>query len=254
MKFFIDDREIKTINTGAIIEGSLNLVSRCANFSYVFDDKNLEFENYKAKLGSKVLIKNDSNKNIFKGKITSINYQSESKIIQITAHDFLYELVNQKVIGRYKGDFLNIISKAISSNNFIKSVKKFLDDEINIVSFGDLSSYDVIKLAATKLFGDEFKIYLDGDSNIEVLIPSVSSSKGDFRIGENIISSNFNSSSSGNLSTIVSLGNDNIVSGSLIRVIEPKNGFFGYFIVEKDKHIYDFVHTMELQIKERTFN
>ena len=105
-----------------------------------------------------------------------------------------------------------------------------------------------------KLFGDEFKIYLDGDSNIEVLIPSVSSSKGDFRIGENIISSNFNSSSSGNLSTIVSLGNDNIVSGSLIRVIEPKNGFFGYFIVEKDKHIYDFVHTMELQIKERTFN
>ena len=76
MKFFIDDREIKTINTGAIIEGSLNLVSRCANFSYVFDDKNLEFENYKAKLGSKVLIKNDSNKNIFKGKITSINYQS----------------------------------------------------------------------------------------------------------------------------------------------------------------------------------
>lgn len=250
MKFFIDGKEIKTVISGATISGSLNLVSRCASFSYIYSPIDKEFEIYKAKIGSLVLIKNES-KNIFQGKITSINYQAESKVIQIQAKDLFSILLETKPIGRFKGNLLNVLKQVLDKNNIIPVVNNFIKNEINIVNFGELTSFDVIKIAINKVYGDDFKLFLDGDLNLNILFPLISNSKADFIIGENIISSNFSSSKIGNTSIITAIGNNEIVSGSVIRVIEPNNGFFGYFVVQKDRHVYSLGHIMELEIKER---
>ena len=163
-------------------------------------------------------------------------------------------MLETKVKGRYKGTFDAILSKIIGNFNIISKIKTIVQDEINIVSFGDLSLYDILLIASEKVFKDDFKLYVDGDSKLNILLPLVGESKLDLVFGQNIISSSFSINNEGSSSNITAIGDSSFVSGSIIRLIEPESGLSGYFIVEKDTHNFSDVYTMTLSIKERKFD
>lgn len=248
MKFYIDGKEIKTVITNAEISGSLELVSRMALFSYIYDSS---FENYKAKTGSKILIKNDSNENIFQGNITSITQSKDKKSVLIQAQDFLYPLLNTKVAGRFKGLFLPVLKNIVKEFEIINTVKEYLSKQVNILSLGKLSQYDIISVISRKIYGEEVKIYLDGNSKMKFLLPDISNSIATFTFGKNIISATFTSEDKKNISSVKVLENKDVVSGSVIKIIDEVNQNSGYFVVTKDKHVYGKIHTMNLELRER---
>lgn len=253
MKFLIDFVEVKTVIEGAVIQGSTNLVSREATFSYVYNPDDSDFPSHLVMVGSIVLIQNDDNKNIFRGFVKTIRYNAESKLVEITAQDELSALVNQKIKGRFKGNLIAVIKKVLGGFNInLDLILKFVD-ELNIISFGELSIYDVIFRAIQKVYDGEFKIHVDGNSKLKILFPLIANCKGDFIIGKNIISSSFSANKDNNLSVIEAIGDDEVTSGSIIRVLDPDSGLFGYFTVEKDRHTYEKVHKMRLELKERKF-
>jgi len=248
MKFYIDDKEIKTVITNAETSGSLELVSRMALFSYIYDSS---FENYKAKTGSNVLIKDDNNENVFQGNITSITQSKDKKNVLIQAQDFLYPLLNTKITGRFKGLFLPVLKDIVKEFEVINTIKEYLTKQVNVLSLGQLSKYDIISVISRKIYGEEVKIYLDGNSKMKFLLPDVSGSTATFTFGKNIISASFTSENKKNISSIKTLENKDVVSGSVIKIVDEVNQNSGYFIVTKDKHAYGKINTMELELKER---
>ncbi len=252
MKFIIDGTEIKTVTINALIEGSINSVSRHASFSYIYNPDDSEFKTYKAKIGSDVVIKNDSGKNIFKGEVTQISFQAGSNLIQIEAQDNLYKLLKTKLTGRFRGALDRIISKLISEFDISFMIISFLTTKINILNLGHLSIYDIIHIAVSKVFEkDGFKIYLDGDNKLKILTPYIDSVKREFYAKRDIIQASYSCDEKSNISNIKTSGDDAIVSGCVIRVIDNEIGALGDFIVESDRHTYSDIHLMELKLKER---
>lgn len=252
MKFFIDDKEIKTVNKGATIKGCLSLVSRCANFSFIYNENDSNFEKYKAKINSDVTIENDEGKNIFKGFVSIINYNQNEKTVEIEALDYFSFLLNSKIAGRFSGGVLSALNKLLSGFNIYSSLIKNIKKELNVISFGSLSRYDILEILIKNMYEkEEFKLYLDGDNSINVLLPLRDNSKGDFKIGENIISAYFSQEGFENISRITAIGNDDVVSGTIIKIIDPKNNKSGYFTVKSDIHTYADFHIMDLELKER---
>ena len=254
MKFYIDGIEIKTVTEGAEITGGLDLPSRSALFSYVYNNEEYMKFKYKAKVGSHVIIKNDSDKKIFTGKVTEINYFKDKNLIKIQAQDMFYELIKIKIKGRYKGTLASILKDFMNkykiTSSIITKITTVLQKELNILSLGKLSVYDIILIAARKIFGKEVKLYLDGDSGIHVLIPRLLDPAANFSIGKNIIDADFSANEKNNFSSLTVNGDENIVSGSVIS-IEDENGNKGTFIVQKDRHIYGNIYKTVLNVKER---
>ena len=253
MKFIINNIEIKTVLKNAVIRGSFAVVSRCAIFSYIYNPNASNFQNYKAKIGYSVLIKDDNGKNIFQGIITNIDYKTDSKFVTIYAKDRLFMLANTKIKGRFKDTFLSIMRSFVSKFSFANKIFEFLKEEINIVSLGKFTKYDILKFAVSKIFKDEFKIYLDGDSNLKVAVAAVSENKGEFELGKNILSSVFSSRFNKNTGRIIAFGDNNVVTGSLIKIIDKTGKNSGYFLVKEDVHTFGDSHLMELELEERRF-
>ena len=252
MKFIIDDNEIKTVIKGATIKGSLSLVSRSANFSFIYNENDPDFKKYRAKINSTVTIKNDDNKNIFSGFITRINYLADTKIIEIEASDYFSILLNENVTGRFAGKLLTAINKLLSGLNIFSNIKTSIENKLNVVSLGNLTRYDILEIFMKNIYAkEEFKLYVDGNSSINILLPFRDNSKGDFIFGENIISAYFSQDNFYNLAKITAIGNENVVSGAVIRIIDKLNNKDGYFTVKNDTHIYGDTYTMELELKER---
>ena len=254
MKFYIDGAEIKTVTEGAEITGGFDLPSRTALFSYVYNNESyMKFE-YKVKVGSHVVIKNDNDNKIFTGKVTEITYFKDKNLIKIQAQDMFYELVKRKIKGRYKGTFISILKDFMNkykiTSSIITKITTVLQKEINILSLGKLSVYDIVLVAARKIFGKEIKLYLDGESRIHVLIPRFLDPAANFSIGKNIIDVDFSANEKNNFSSLTVNGDENVVSGSVVS-IEDENGNKGIFIVQKDRHIYGNIYKTVLTVKER---
>lgn len=273
MKFIIDDNEIKTVNKNAAIQGAMNLVARCASFSYICIQDG-EFKAYKAKINSNVLIKNDNNENIFKGRVTSIYYNPDDKTVQIQAEDMLSLLTKIKISGRFKENIISFIKNSFKDISIIQKIIDFLNDflnkktripnfnnlgkikdKINIVSLGGMTIYDILQIAVSKMHKTDFKIYLTGNSEIKFLIPSAANAKKELIIGKNVLSASFCAKENDeNIASIKAIGDDSIVSGTTVKLIDLNNGAIGYFTVEKDKHVYSDIYTMDLELKERKFD
>lgn len=280
MKFYINTTQIKTVKKGASIEGSLNSVSRIASFSYIYDSKDPNFKDYKARTGFLVLIKNDSNENIFIGLVLSLSYDANSMTMSVTATDLFSVLLNKKIAGRFKGDFITIFNKVMSGYKFTSGIldkiqkfmqkdlfvnfKKLLDgfslssyylekyaDKLNVISLGNLSAYDILSIAASKIYGDEFKFYIDGNCRINILLPLYSPPVAELFMGKDIISSSFSVTDGQNRASIMAFGNDKVVAGTTVRIIDPSKNVNGNFVVENDSHIYTNAHTMQLGLRER---
>ena len=82
-------------------------------------------------------------------------------------------------------------------------------------------------------------------------MPLKDNSKGDFILGKNVISAQFSQDGFENIAKITAIGNENVVSGTVIKIIDPKNNKIGYFTVKNDIHTYGNIYTMELDLKER---
>ncbi len=253
MKFFIDNVEIQTVIKGATISGSLNLVSRTAAFSYFYSTYDLLFKKYKAKIGSSVLIKNNSDKKIFIGKITEINYIKEKNIVQIQAQDMLYPLMHIKTKGRFQGEFLSSIKSIIKEFSFAKNITAFFSKQINILNLGGLSLYDILQIAIKKIYGDYVKIYIDGSLSVHILMPKSDAPKAELVAGKNIISCFFSTNDEENRAKIIICGNENIVSGMVVKIIDTEKNISGTFVVESDKHVFKNTYTTELNLIERKF-
>ena len=252
MKFIIDDNEIKTVIKGATIKGCLSLVSRNASFSFIYNENDSNFEKYKAKVHSKVTIKNDNDKNIFSGFITTINYVRERKLIEIEASDYFSILLNKNVTGRFTGTLFANIKKLLDGFSIFSNIKTAITKKLNVVSLGNLTYYDILEIFMKNIYEtEEFKLYVDGDSSINVLLPFRDNSKGDFILGENVISAYFSKDSFYNIAKIKAIGNENVVSGTVIRLIDKANNKDAYFTVKSDIHTFGDIYTMELELKER---
>jgi len=250
MKFFIGDTEIKTVVKGALIKGSVNLVSRSAAFSFVSSDEIGGRLQYRAKIGSKVTITNNG-KNIFKGNIVKIEYIKDKSIVNIEAEDILKEYLGKKIIGRIKGHFTTVISTLGCKVNILQSFKDILKKEINIVNLEKLSVYDILKIIFKEFFKADFKIYVDGDGKINILLPFKDSSIADIVLQKDVIEASYKSEFLQNGARIKAIGNDDVISGRVIRLIDYNRGISSYFVVEKDSHSYGDIHTIELELAER---
>lgn len=244
MKFYIDNKEVKTINTGASIKGTFNSPSRTASFSYIYKKG---IEETKAKYESSVLIENDDNKPLFRGLITKLVYYPSESLIEIEAKDLLSTLLETKIEGRYKGTLIEIISELFGNFDFLNMPG--ILNELNIVSLGGLSAFDIIQIAVSQIFGDDIKIYLDGNSKFKILIPSIMKPDAELITGRDIISAVFMKDENSNSAKITAFNNDNVISGSIIK-IKDKN-IEGCFLVESDIHTYSYQNTMTLNLKER---
>lgn len=251
MKFLINDVEIKTVLKGAKISGCLGLLSRSAAFSFPCTEEIPETMAYTAKVGYGVVIKNDDNKNIFKGKITKIEYSLDKNIVNVEARDLLEEFLYKKIKGRFKGKPLQIFDILKCKFSVINNIANFFKKEINIVNLGKMSVYDIIKVILTELFGSNFKLYIDGYGKIKLLLPLIDKSVRTLILGEDIISASFSADKDNNSSKIKATGRDDVVSGSIIKIVDVMAGVENTFVVESDVHIYNDVHIMELVVKER---
>ncbi len=263
MNVEIDNKEILLLLSGVLIYGSFNTIARNASFSFLYDENNAEFQNIKAKTGSKVVIK-DNSKTVFKGRVTRVEYFPAEKRIQILAQDSLSLLLNRKLTGRFSGDILSVISQAIKELNldgavdFIKDAFSFEIKTLilqsyntNILSFKTLSAYDIISAALYKYFKNNFKLYIDGNSKLKLFTPFLSTPKDELAFGSDIISSSFSCNEEENLCQIKAFGNLEIVSGKVITLNNSQKN--GQFVVIEDVHEYKAVHTMTLLLKERSF-
>lgn len=251
MKFFLNDNEIKMVLKGATIQGNLGLVSRIASFSYPFCADIPQTLQYKAQIGSTVVIENDSNKKIFKGKVSKITLDEKQKIITLEAHDELLDMLLTFPKGRFKGKMLTVLSNLKCKFKALDTIEKFLNRDINIVNLGKLNLFEIIKLILKKFFGDEFKLYIDGYGNLSVLLPFINNKKAVFKMGKDIISAEFSSDKKQNTAKITAFGNDEAVSGAVIEIIDDKKGVSGHFLIEKDVHTFSDNHIMDLYLKER---
>lgn len=251
MKFFIDDKEIKTVLDNAVCEGNINLASRCVRFSYIYSIDNPNFPQYKVKNGSIVNLKNDNNENIFQGYVTSISYKTYENVVSIQAYDYLYFLLNKKVKGRFRGTFISILKNFLDKNYSIGEILKNLKNRINTISFGNLSAYDILQFALYYIFGEGYKIYIDGDSRLKIINSNSVSPSTILTIGNEIISSSFSLKYGENIGFIRAFDNKNVISGCVITIIDKTGNISGDFIVQSDKHIYRNTNIMELYIKER---
>ena len=122
-------------------------------------------------------------------------------------------------------------------------------NELNIISLGGLSAFDIIQIAVSQIFGDDIKIYLDGNSKFKILIPSIMKPDAELITGRDIISAFFMKDENSNSAKITAFNNDDVISGSIIK-IKVKN-IEGCFLVESDIHTYSYQNTMTLNLKER---
>ncbi len=251
MKIFINDTEIKTILKGVSIQGSLSSASRIAKFEFVYSPLS-DIPEYRVKIGSNVLI-SDNNMNVFKGEVIEIVYIEEQNIIKIQAQDYVSLLLKTYVKGRYQGSLFEIISKVLGGFNFNLGVDlNKIKQSINIVSFGNLTAFDVITSALYALYKDDFKLYTDGYSNLKVLFPLVSKSSFELDCRKNVVSSMFKADVKGGFSKITIRDvNSYIVAGDVIKLVDFDKKISGEFVVEDDCHIFSDTHLVTLTLKER---
>jgi len=253
MRFFINDKEIKTVISGASLEGSIDLVSRTIHFAYVYSGDNQNFPKYKVKIGANVKLQNDKGENVFQGFINSIDYKTNENIVSIQAVDYMYLLLHRQVTGRFRGTFLSIINKFIGKHQSVQDFLKNLKNKINVISFGNLSAFDILRFCTSFVYGKHCKIYMDGNQKIKVFNYVTMKPVAKLKIGQEVISSSFSTNMLEDTSSIIAFDNKDVIAGCVIKIIDENGKNSGDFLVQSDRHVYtNTKNTMELQLKERS--
>lgn len=203
----IDDVEIKTVLDGMTFSGAKDIVSRQLAFSFLCNPLKKEIPVYKVSVGSRVEWKED-NKTLFLGYVEELPYNSDDDTISLTCQDLLTHLVRSTFIGRMRGTLVEIANNICGAFGIKNGIETNNTHVHNIVSDGDLTYYDVLKVACDTMF-DRYTLYMDGDTLR--LINGEQEPVNSFEIGVNIRGSQFNQSMSDMVTRVLIINNEGLV-------------------------------------------
>ena len=206
----IDDVEIKTVLDGVQWSGAKDIVTRQLSFSFLFNPLKKDIPFYKVSVGSRVEWKED-NKTLFLGYVEEMPYNTDADTITLTCQDLMTRLVRSTFIGRMQGtlnELANNICGTFGIKNGINSDNTHIH---NIVSDGDLTYYDVLKVACDIMF-DRYNLYMDGDT-LKLATHEVQNT---FEIGYNIRLSSFKQSIADMVNRVLIIDNN----GKVLQAVE----------------------------------
>ena len=216
----IDDVEIKTILDGMNWSGAKDIITRQLSFSFLNNPLKKEIPLYKVSVGSKVEWK-ENDKTLFLGYVEQMPYSTDEDTITLTCQDLMSRLVRSTFIGRMQGtlnDLANNICALFGIKNGIASNNTHTH---NIVSDGDLTYYEVLKVACDSMF-DRYTLYMEGDTL--KLITNSEEITNTFKIGENIRVSQFNQSMSDMVTRVLVIDNE----GKVLDAVEDTENLQKY--------------------------
>lgn len=218
----INGVEILTVEDGSVVwEGAKDIVTRSLSFSFLYNPQVEDMPRYNCKVGDRVeWIGND--KTLFLGYIESTQYNTDDDSISITCHDYASRLARSKYVGRMRGTLNELANNICGSFNIKNGINVDNSHVHNIVSDGDLTYYEVLKIACDTMF-QRYTLYMDGDT-LKLADDDV---VAEFTIGQNIRSSNFSQSASDMVTKVLVIDND----GSLLNSVEDEDNLekFGLF-------------------------
>ena len=214
----IDDVEIKTILDGMNWSGAKDIVTRQLSFSFLNNPLKKEIPLYKVSVGSKVEWK-ENDKTLFLGYVEQMPYSTDEDTITLTCQDLMSRLVRSTFIGRMRGT-LNELASNICALFGIKNGINISNTHVhNIVSDGDLTYYEVLKVACDSMF-ERYALYMEGDT-LKFAKHNVINT---FKIGENIRVSQFNQSMSDLVTRVLVIDNN----GKILNAVEDKENLQKY--------------------------
>lgn len=217
----IDGVEILTVLDGFSWSGARDICTRQLSFSFLYNPLKKDVPQYKVKVGSKVEWK-EENKTLFLGYVEEMPYNTDDDTITLTCQDLMTRLVRSTFIGRMKGTLNDIANNICSTFNIKNGIETNNTHVHNIVSTGDLTYYDVLKIACDTVF-DRYTLYMDGDT-IKITDKNIVDS---YSIGYNIRSSNFRQSIADMVTRVIIIDNE----GKVLDAVENTENLqeFGLF-------------------------
>lgn len=217
----IDNVEIKTVLDGVQWDGARDIVTRQLSFTFLYNPLKKEIPEYKVSVGSRVEWIED-NKTLFLGYVEEMPYNTDEDTISLTCRDLMARLVRSTFVGRMKGtltELANNICGIFGIKNGIESDDTHIH---NIVSTGDLTYYDVLKMACDSVF-ENYTLYMNGDT-LSLAKDEVIDT---FQIGYNIRSSSFRQSISDMVTKVIVIDNE----GKILDTVEDTENLqkFGLF-------------------------
>lgn len=200
----IDDVEIKTVLDGVQWSGAKDVVSRQLVFSFLCNPLKKEIPVYKVSVGSRVEWK-EGEKTLFLGYVEELPYNTDDDTISLTCQDLMTRLIRSTFIGRMQGTLVELANNICGLFGIKNGIESDNTHVHNIVSDGDLTYYDVLKVACDTMF-DRYTLYMDGDTLR--LITGEQEPVNSFEIGVNIRGSRFTQSMSNMVTRVLVIDNN----------------------------------------------
>lgn len=200
----IDDVEIKTVLDGVQYSGAKDIVTRQLAFSFLFNPLKKDIPVYKVSVGSRVEWKED-NKTLFLGYVEEMPYNTDDDTITLTCQDLMARLVRSTFIGRMQGTLKELANNICGTFGIKNGIETENTQIHNIVSNGDLTYYEVLKIACDTLF-DRYTLYMEGDTL--KLITGEQEPVNSFKIGLNIRGSQFKQSMADMVTRVLVIDNE----------------------------------------------
>lgn len=217
----IDGEEILTTLEGISWSGAKDICTRTLTFSLLYNPLKDDIPSYKFSVGSKVeFIENDKTR--FLGYIETMPYSTDSDTISLTCQDLTTRLIRSTFIGRMRGTLTEIANNICGIFGIKNGIKSNSRHNNNIVSEGDMSYYEVLRLACDAVY-DRYALYMEGDT-LKIASQDVIDT---FEIGYNIRSSSFSQSISNMVNKVLIINNE----GKVLQAVENKEDIqkFGLF-------------------------
>ena len=217
----IDGVEILTVIEGLNWSGARDKSTRTLSFSFMYNPLKKDIPKYKVKIGSKVEWK-ENDKTLFLGYVEEMPYNTDDDSISFTCQDLLSRLYRSTFVGRMKGTLTELANKICATFGIKNGIVSNSNHIHNIVSEGDLTYIDVLKIACDNVF-DNYTFYMDGDT----LKITESDIVDTFEIGYNIRSSSFTQSMTNMINKVLIISNE----GQIMKSIENTSDIqeFGLF-------------------------
>jgi hypothetical protein len=200
----IDNTEILTVLDGMTFSGAKDIITRQLVFSFLCNPLKKEIPLYKVNVGSKVEWKED-NKTLFLGYVEELPYNTDEDTITLTCQDLMTRLVRSTFIGRMQGTLTELANNICGTFGIKNGIESDSTHVHNIVSTGDLTYYDVLKIACDTMF-NKYTLYMQGDTL--TLITDEQEPVNEFSIGVNIRGSQFRQSMSDMVTKVLVIDNE----------------------------------------------
>lgn len=208
----IDGVEIKTVLEGASWSGEKDACTRTLEFSFMFNPLKPDIPLYRVEAGSRIEFIED-NKTRFFGYAETVAYNTEDDTIAVTCQDFTTKLIRSKFIGRMNGTLTQLANNICGSFGIQNGIISGDTHKHNIVSNGDLTYYEVLKIACDSMYS-RYTLLMDG-ANLTLFAGDDLPITAEFIIGKNIRSSRLTQSSSEIVNRVLVIDNNSKVIQSV---------------------------------------